>query len=309
VPDVSIVIPTRDRYTLLLETLGSVRAQRGVDCEVLIVDDGSAAEASARVAALGDAGVRVLRSSESLGVSAARNRGIAASTGEWVAFLDDDDLWAPDKLARQLAAANHDGRDWAFSGSVSIDESRRVLSGGEPPGPERVVTLLPVRNCVPAGASNVLVRRRTLLDSGVFDTSLRHMSDWDLWIRLAGHGLPSVVASPDVAYRLHHNSASADTDEIESELALLAHRYATQRSGRPIDRAFVLRWAAWNRLRTGQRTQAVRAYSRAARAGDPLSALRAIAAVVDRDIVTRTLGRDRDADWCERASRWLVAHA
>jgi glycosyltransferase involved in cell wall biosynthesis len=103
--DVTVVIPTRDRLASLLATLAGVWRQSDVQLEVVIVDDGSRPEVAAEYEGLCSDRVRVLRNAESRGPGAARNAGIAIARGQWVAFLDDDDLWAPSKLRRQLDAA------------------------------------------------------------------------------------------------------------------------------------------------------------------------------------------------------------
>src|SRR6266508_5738391 len=147
--DVTVVIPTHDRCALLALTLRSVLWQRDVELEVVVVDDGSSDDTAAMVAGLGDARVRLVRHPTALGVSAARNRGIAEARGAWVAFLDDDDLWAPDKLARQLQAARGTGRAWAYAGAVSVDHQLRIVGGAPPLPPEQVMQLLPQYNAVP----------------------------------------------------------------------------------------------------------------------------------------------------------------
>src|SRR5690349_19085339 len=101
----SVVIPTRNRANLLALTLRSVLRQRDVDIEVVVVDDGDGPETAALVNAFEDARVRLIRNSEPRGECGARNCGVAAAQREWVAFCDDDDLWAPDKLSAQLVAA------------------------------------------------------------------------------------------------------------------------------------------------------------------------------------------------------------
>ena len=102
---ISVVIPTHNRSALLSRTLASALAQRGVEMRVIVVDDGSRDETAAMLARVGDPRLTILRHEQARGVSAARNAGIAAATGEWVAFLDDDDLWSPTKLAEQVSAA------------------------------------------------------------------------------------------------------------------------------------------------------------------------------------------------------------
>jgi hypothetical protein len=121
-------------------------------------------------------------------VSTSRNRGIVESDGEWIAFLDDDDLWSPDKLGMQVARAEATGPDWSYGGSVALLPTLEICGAGPPPSAEAVCRELPLRNIVPGGASNVVVRRSLLSERRPFDTALRHMSDWDMWIRLASAG-------------------------------------------------------------------------------------------------------------------------
>src|SRR4051794_3960548 len=104
-PTVSVVIPTRDRPAQLTAAVASALEQRGVDVEVVVVDDGSRGTAREVIAGLAGGPVRILRHEAPRGVSAARNAGIAAAAAPWIALLDDDDLWAPSKLAMQLEAA------------------------------------------------------------------------------------------------------------------------------------------------------------------------------------------------------------
>jgi glycosyltransferase involved in cell wall biosynthesis len=305
-PLVSIVIPTRDRPSLLLESLRYVLRQSGVELEVLVVDDGSATPVAEAVLALADARVKVLTNETVTGVGAARNRGLEAAIGDWVAFLDDDDLWAPDKLERQLAAARGQRRNWAFGGAVAIDERHEIIAGSLPPSPEEAVARLPYRNIVPAGASNVVARKSLLSKVGPFDATLRHMADWDLWIRLAQQGAPAVVTQPVVAYRIHESNASGDIEEIPPELAVLDRRYADLRGGRASDRAYVYRWMAWNALRAGHRSAAAVAYVRAARAGDFLSLLRATAGLVRPALARGKLRRHiPDPGWAFQAKGWI----
>ena len=107
--DVSVVVPTRNRSALLALTLHSVFRQQDVDLEVIVVDDASADDTAAVLRTIADPRLRLIRHETSQGVSAARNRGAAQARGEWIAFLDDDDLWAPAKLALQLRAARASG--------------------------------------------------------------------------------------------------------------------------------------------------------------------------------------------------------
>jgi len=281
-------------------------SQRGVDLQVLVVNDGSTDGTRNTVRQLGDDRVRLIGHDRSLGVSTARNRGVVESDGEWIAFLDDDDLWSPDKLALQLARAEATGRDWSYGASVTFLPTVGICAAGPPPSAEAVCRELPFRNIVPGGASNVVVRRSLLGDVGLFDTSLRHMSDWDMWIRLASAGPPAVIDAPIVAYRLHEGNASVDTVGIAREMSVIEERYARLRGGARVDRAYVYRWIAWSALRTGRRREALTAYARAVRAGDLASAGRMMIAVARPPLATWRMRRATDPSYKALATQWLA---
>jgi hypothetical protein len=149
------------------------------------------------------------------------------------------------------------------------------------------------------------MRRSLLAEVGPFDERLRHMADWDLWIRLSRVGPPAVVGEPIVAYRLHAGNASASA-AITAELRLIDERYTELRRGTPLDRAYAYRWSAWHSLRAGRRRQALAAYGRAILDGDLGSAFRATAAILDPGIARRRLSRHvPDPHWVARAAEWL----
>jgi glycosyltransferase involved in cell wall biosynthesis len=305
--DVSVVIPTHNRSRLLTLTLGSVLRQRAVDLEIIVVDDGSTDDTGEVVAGLRDARIRLVRHDTPQGVAAARNRGIAEARGAWVAFLDDDDLWAPDKLARQLQAARESGRSWVYTGAVVIGDTLEILGGAPPEPPERVRALLLRYDAVPGGGSNVLVRRDTLARAGTFDTRLRNTEDWEMWIRLAKLGPPAWVCGPLVAKRAHVQNSSLDTREILAGAALIERLHGTR-----ADRGATYRWLAETSLRAGRRTAALRYLAAAAVRGQA----RQVAAdlqVILRRRVRRHLGLGgrpepvayRHPTWIAEASAWL----
>jgi glycosyltransferase involved in cell wall biosynthesis len=306
VPDVSVIIPTRDRYDYLRLTLRSALRQRDVDLEVIVVDDGSADATARKVLDLRSDRVRVLRNAVSLGESGARNRGIEASAGRWIAFLDDDDLWAPDKLACQLEEINRTGAGWAYAGDVVVDDDLNVLHGTPPPPPEQVLRDLRRHNAVPSGASNVLVEASMLSRVGPFDVDLRRTADWDMWLRLARVGSPAGVSRPLVANRVHPGNVSREMGSMMGELDVIAARY-----GIPVDRPRHYRWAAWVSLLEGRRTDAVRCYVRAATAGDLRSIGRAVVAIVDQRYAARAADRtvraSEETGWVDEARTWLAA--
>jgi glycosyltransferase involved in cell wall biosynthesis len=304
VPTVSVVIPTHNRRRFLLPALRSVLAQQEIELEVLVVDDGSIDDSAEAARSLDDPRVRVLRHRTSLGVASARNAGAAAADGTWIALLDDDDLWAPDKLTRQLAAVAEAGSRWCYAGAVEIDEAGRLIGGGRPPTPELLMRDLTRRNQMPAGSSNVIVHGDVFRASGGFDVGLRHLADWDMWLRLARYGSPAFTPLPLVAYRLHPSQATLDTRGMMAEARVLEERYG-------IDLNSIRRWLAWSRLRQGRRRDAVGTYARAVASGDLASVGRAAVAVL-HPRPTRT-GRRRsaleDREWIESARGWVGAAA
>ena len=304
-PDVSIVIPTRNRSGMLAVALRSALSQRQVDFEVIVVDDGSSDNTAAMVAALSHPRVQLLRQEVSEGVSAARNRGVAVAAGEWVAFLDDDDLWAPDKLVRQLEATTAARRGWVYAGDVNVDSHLRVLGGGPPPAPDQVVSSLEHYNAVPSGASNVVVRRDLLAAAGPFDPQLKTNEDWDMWIRLAGRGPPAWVCSPLVAYRVHPGNAALDPAPMITEPEIIAGRYGIR-----LDRAGNYRRAAWACLRRGKRRAALRYYGRAVALGDLKSAARIVMMLAhpggrSGDPFRLQSTRSQSDEWVAEARAWL----
>ena len=298
-PEVSVVIPTRSRSRMLAVALRSALSQRDADLEVIVVDDGSTDDTEAMVAAMSDPRVHLIRDEVSGGVSAARNRGIAAAVGEWVAFLDDDDVWAPDKVVRQLDAATAAGRKWVYAGDVNVDSNLRILDGASPPPPDEVVASLQRFNAVPSGASNVVVRADLLAAAGNFDPQLTTNEDWDMWIRLASYGAPAWVCRPLVALRIHPDSASLNMPKILEEMDIIAHRYSL-----PVDRPRHLRWAAWTVLRAGRRCEALRYYGRAVALGDFKSALRAGVALIHPGLPAQR-AQEPANDWTDEARSWI----
>jgi glycosyltransferase involved in cell wall biosynthesis len=298
-PIVSVVIPTHNRRDLLLGTIASALAQEDVAFEIVVVDDGSSDGTADAVRALDDARVRLLRHERAERVAASRNHGASVAAGAWLAFLDDDDVWGPGKLRAQLQEAEASRRAWVYAGVVEIDERNRLLGGEPPPPGDVLVAQLKAWNLMPAGCSNVLVRADVFRDAGGFDTALRHLADWDLWLRLAAVGPPACVVPPLVGYRQHARQASLDPSGMIAEGHVLASRHGAALNS-------IRRWLAWSHLRRGERVRAVRAYLQAAAGGDILSLGRAAVAAVHPQPTTARRGRPSPATaaWLEGAG-WL----
>ncbi len=301
--EIAVVVPTHNRPHLLAVTLQSVLAQRDVDLTVAVVDDASANPRDVRgvVEALGDPRVRLFRHDTPRGVSAARNTGIANTSSDWVAFCDDDDVWAPDKLKAQVTLAGP-GAGWAYSGQVAIDHELRVLDGAPPLPPRELVAAIEHYNPVPAGSSNVIVRRRVLDAVGCFDSALLSVGDWDLWIRLARHGVPACVAKPLVGCRVHGGiTITRNRRLMLAEVGVVARRH-----GAAVDWPRHFRWAAWNSMLDGRRLEMLGHYGRAIARGDLASIGRCVVALVHPGIA-RHRRASAVSGWGRSAEVWLAA--
>lgn len=260
---VSVVIPTKNRRALLGRTLATVLAQQHVELEVIVVDDGSEDGTSGSLADWSDQRIRVVRNERSCGVAGARNRGIEHARFEWVAFLDDDDLWAPRKLVGQLdALAARPAAAWCLAGAVVVDESLRLLRCDLPPEEGDLAVTLLRRNAVPGGCSGVLAYRELVRRVGAFDERLSMMADWDLWIRLALAAPAAAAAEPLLCYVLHAGNMSHDGARSDRDLVALAQKHAVARREAGVSGTDpgTLRWIARNAAIAGHRADAARRF-------------------------------------------------
>lgn len=183
VPRVSIIIPTYNRAEMVREAVASVLAQTCRDFEVVVVDDASTDGTAAALAEWRE--VQVIRHPYRRGVSAARNTGIQTARGEWLAFLDSDDLWLPAKLARQMAYLL--ARPGLFLCQTDETWVRRGARVNKPLSHRKVagrIFLPSLARCV-VSPSAVILHRRLIEAHGGFDETLPAAEDYDLWLRLS----------------------------------------------------------------------------------------------------------------------------
>jgi glycosyltransferase involved in cell wall biosynthesis len=264
-----VIIPTKDRPERLRATLAGVLRQTGVELEAVIVDDGGQPEHIPALKVLeGDHRVRVVRNETSLSPAGARNRGIAEARGRWVAFLDDDDIWAPWKLRAQLDAAAAAGARWAWCGACYIDRRGKVLSIDAAPEPVEARRMLPSGNVIPAGASNVVARRDLVQEVSGFDVAIFHMPDWDMWLRLDERDPGAVHHEPLVGYVQHDAMLSLrNTTVLDADVALVDAKLRARRLSPTADRAIrrcLLDWMAHSHLAAREHRLAARTYWRSA---------------------------------------------
>ncbi len=227
-PAVAVVIPVYNGEAYLAECIESVLAQTHLPAEIVVVDDGSKdrslaiAERYPQVQAL---------SQRNAGVSASRNRGVAASSSPWIAFLDADDVWVPNKLERQLAAAQAGHADVCFSSKRMLypSEAHDVFLHGlevQPPASGRVAAQLRLGHSFTP--SSALVRREAFLRTEGFDVNASPCEDWDLWLQLAAQKA-RFVSCPEslVLYRVHATNASNQGERMyEASMRTYDHRVA-----------------------------------------------------------------------------------
>ncbi len=179
---ISVIIPSYNRAPLLARALRSVYQQTRPAAEVIIIDDGSTDDTRMMISRHFP-GVRYYHQ-DNRGVSAARNHGIHQATGQWLAFLDSDDTWLPEKLARQAAVIeSHADCQLVHSDEIWIRHSRRVnpMKKHRKSGGNIFSHCLP--RCV-ISPSAVAIRATLLKEAGLFDESLPACEDYDLWLRI-----------------------------------------------------------------------------------------------------------------------------
>jgi GT2 family glycosyltransferase len=181
-PLVSVVIPTYNRATMVERAVRSALAQDYEALEVVVVDDGSSDDTAARLAVFGDR-VRLVCHPVNRGASAARNTGIEAARGEYVALLDSDDLWAPDKTRRQLQFMAERGLDMSCTGFRSVYGQGLPPVSKPRPYTERMGLEDLAWGIYVAPGTTLIARRDVLVGIGGYDTSLPRLEDWELLLR------------------------------------------------------------------------------------------------------------------------------
>jgi glycosyltransferase involved in cell wall biosynthesis len=223
-PEISIIIPAYNAEKTIVETLASVQAQTFSDWEAIVIDDGSTDNTLNLLKAQKDPRIRVF-SCPNAGVAAARNRGLAEVTGDFVAFLDADDLWTPDKLELQRAAlqANPEAGvaySWNYYQYENLDDSYAETSNRFE---GNVYADLLIKNFIQNG-SNPLVRKEAIASVGLFDSTLIGCEDWDYYLQLAKNWPFVLVPKVQVIYRQSPGSVSSNIEVMKHYLLVLINR-------------------------------------------------------------------------------------
>ena len=216
-PLISVVLPVYNSAATIRDTVESVLQQTFGDFELLVIDDGSTDDTLRIVGDASDDRFRVF-SFENSGPAAARNKGITRASGEFVAFIDSDDLWVPEKLELQAAALiENPSAGLVYSWVDYINESDRVLNFGSRTRVEGdAYKQLLTGNFLDCG-SNPLVRREVFDRVGMFDETVIGAEDWDMWLRIA-HEYPFAhVPAVHVFYRIRTETVSSSIRRQEAE--------------------------------------------------------------------------------------------
>lgn len=208
---VSVVLPTFNRLRFLRPAIESVYAQTCTDWELVVADDGSDAQTQEYLRSLArQPRVRIVWLSHSGRPAAVRNEALRAAGGEYIAFLDSDDLWAPHKLERQIETLRARGNcRWSYTGFVRVDEHDVPLPAEKhrhwaPYQGEIFEQVVTGRASI--RTPSVLATRELLSQAGDFDEDLPSAEDYDLWLRLALYSEVALVDEPLVHVRFHEEN-------------------------------------------------------------------------------------------------------
>lgn len=223
-PLVSVIIPAYNVEKTIAETIESIQKQTFSDWELIVINDGSTDKTLEVLASLNEPRMQVF-SYENGGLPVARNRGITRATGEFITFIDADDLWTADKLELQLAALQQrPTAGVAYSWTAFINEKSEFLYAWEPVYADgNVYPQLLVRNFISSG-SNILVRRQFIAAAGEFDPELKSVEDWDYYLRLAALGEFALVPQYQILYRKTSQSMTSKVDVMERSVLTVIER-------------------------------------------------------------------------------------
>ncbi|MAL97651.1 MAG: hypothetical protein CL583_04280 [Alteromonadaceae bacterium] len=223
-PTVSVVIPVYNRAHLLKRTLAGVLEQTFDDFEVLVVDDFSSDNPADVVASFEDSRIRYLRQAENRGVAAARNRGLREARAPFIAFLDDDDEWFPEKLARQVELFRQSPPDVGliYTGVETVlDDGSSWLY--QPCARGNLYNELLVKNILHGVPASGMIRRNVITSVGFFDEDLPAIEDYDYWLRICRHYRVDCIRDPLVRYNDLRGAAEGAEAEVRRSLNIKAN--------------------------------------------------------------------------------------
>ena len=274
-PKVSIIIPTYNRADLLPRTIGSVLNQTFRNFELIVVDDGSTDNTREVVKKFEEKDLRVkyIWQENSGGPAKPKNTGIKVAKGKFIAFLDDDDEWLPEKLEKQIKLFRNTSNNLAFVGCnilVIEEEKNKIIKRVKMSNYSKGVFFkkLLEGNFI-FTSSSVLIKKEVLDKVGFFDTNLKYADDWDLWVRVSEHFSFSFVPEYLLKYYLHQKgitinlNPAKEAEEHQYILKKFQRYYKKYPSIYSIHlRKLASRYCTSDKMKEGRRTyiKAIRVY-------------------------------------------------
>jgi glycosyltransferase involved in cell wall biosynthesis len=214
-PLVSVIIPTYNREKYIEETVKNALVQTYENIEVIVIDDGSTDQTEQKIKEFNDSRVRYIWQ-ENTGVSGARNKAILSSKGEFIALLDHDDIWLPEKLEKQIPLFNDPQVGAVFCDSIYFTNEGdlySIYSKNKPPNGKIFRELLRLNNFI--SCETVIIRKEALdsLDE-LFPTDMHIVEEYDLFLRLAFRYEWRYVDEPLAKYRLHEEQFTRTRDDL-----------------------------------------------------------------------------------------------
>ena len=222
---VSVVIPAYNSEQYIATCIDSVLGQTYQNLEVIVVDDGSTDKTVQIIAEYNSDRIKIYSQINS-GAASARNHGVQKASGEWIAFIDSDDIWSTDKLQKQLEHCSD--YQWSHTDSYFLgdiyEKNTRVSDLSEKHSGD-IFTRLLIENFI--GTSCVVIKKAIFQEIGGFSTSYRALQDWELWIRVASKYDICYCEEPLVYYRVHSASTSRSTRKtLPYHINLIEHAFS-----------------------------------------------------------------------------------
>jgi glycosyltransferase involved in cell wall biosynthesis len=223
---ISVITPTYNRPGLLKNSINSVLSQTYSDFELIVIDDCSSDNTPGVLEGFQDERLKVIRNSSNKGIAAVRNIGVASSQGKYIAFLDDDDEWLPDKLEKQIRIME-DGSEslgCVYSGCLTTGpDGSEIVSTSIPRYRNKVLNELLLENFITT--STTLVKKSSIEKAGLFDEDIPYGEDYDMWIRIAEDFRFDFAPEPLTKYRIHPNSITKNYAKVINGIAKILSKH------------------------------------------------------------------------------------
>jgi glycosyltransferase involved in cell wall biosynthesis len=226
-PEVSVIIPTFGRSNVIFSTIASVLKQTYTDIEILIVNDGEYdREIRYIIDIFADDRIHYLKNQRTKGANGARNTGFNNAKGKFIAFLDDDDIWYPQKIEKQIKKFNDSSEDvgFVYTGfEIASSAESEFIKKKSPQKSGYVLKDIIYANFI--GSPTPLIKKNLFSATGIYDENLESAQDWDLWIRIADKTYFEYVDEILARYVVHGNQISVDFKKKIESMEYILRKY------------------------------------------------------------------------------------